>query len=267
MGRVVTSAGWVKGAKVTASTPLFTPCSPPFPALSLWGSAGGARLLWGDRLVSLIFAQTLLSPSWQLIKLLEPSLESEHGRPVPGAPSGELHFPGSLRMGRHRRSHCSAQRSLGQRLGSPSQDGTAALQGWAAQDSIQLASAGSLAKEGADPAGSGHAPGAGAAAGAGPAQPFLLPLTPHSTAGTPGQYCHSLCQGPHLAPALLQHQCSLCTWLQLCWVASRTPHPALGLGGKYSFLPVSQGCSNASHCSPPTCEAAGGMCPNCDTGH
>lgn len=123
------------------------------------------------------------------------------------------------------------------------------------------------AKEGADPAGSGHAPGAGAAAGAGPAQPFLLPLTPHSTAGTPGQYCHSLCQGPHLAPALLQHQCSLCTWLQLCWVASGTPHPALGLGGKYSFLSVSQGCSNASHCSPPTCEAAGGMCPNCDMGH
>lgn len=197
-----------------------------------------------------------------LIRLLEPSLESEHGRPVPGAPSGELHFPGSLRMGRHRISPCSAWHSLGQRLGIPTQDGTAALQGWAAPDPIELVSVGSLAKEGADPVGSGHAPGAGAAAGAGLAQPFLLPLTPQSTAGTPCQYCNS-----PLPPALLQHQCSLCTWLQLCWVASGTPHPALGLRGKYSFLPVSQGCSNASHCSPPTCKAAGGMCPNCDTGH
>lgn len=83
-----------------------------------------------DRLVSLIFAHDLPSPSWQLIKLLEPSLESEHGRPVPGTPSGELHIPGSLRVGRHKISHCSAWHSLGQRLGIPTQDGTAALEGW-----------------------------------------------------------------------------------------------------------------------------------------
>lgn len=128
--RGVTLAGWLKGTNITTSTPLFTPCSPSVPALSLSGvQLGGLGCSQGDRLLFLIFAQTLPSPSWQLIKLLEPSLESEHGRPVPGTPSGELPFPGSLRMGRHRISHCSAWHSLGQRLGSPTQDGSAALQG------------------------------------------------------------------------------------------------------------------------------------------
>lgn len=151
----------------------------------------------GDRLVSLIFAQTLPSPSWQLIKLLEPSLESEHGRPVPGAPSGEMHIPGSLRMGRHRISHCC---SWGRGLASLHR--LALLPCRDAQGSIQLLSVANLAKAGRDPVGSGPAPGAGAAAAAGPAQPFLLPLTPHSTARTCGQYCPSL-----LPPGVLRHQC------------------------------------------------------------
>lgn len=125
-----------------------------------------------------------------------------------------------------RLSHCCAWHSLGQRLGIPTQDGTAGM----VQDSIQLVSAGSLPKDeqiqwAQDP----H-------------QGLELLLEQHlpSPSSCPS---HPPAQQEPLAnvvtllpPALLQHQCSLCFWLQLCWVASGTPHPALGLRGKYSFL-------------------------------
>lgn len=182
--RRVTLAGSVKGANVTTSTSLFTPCSPSVPAPLQLGMLNCSQ---GDRLVSLIFAQTLPSPSWQLIKLLEPSLESQHGRPVPGAPSGEMHFPGSLRMGRHKISHCCAWGR-----------GLTASTGWHCC-----------------PAGMPRVPSSCSV------HLIWLRRKEIQWAQDPHQGWSCCCSRtcPALPPAPhtpLQHQCSLCTWLQLC---------------------------------------------------
>lgn len=93
------------------------------------------------------------------------------------------------------------------------------------QDCIQLVPAGILAKQGADPG--AQDPQLGLEQDL--PSPFPAPHTP--------QHSRNPLPTLPLSPALLQHQCSLCTWFQLGWVAPGTPHPALGLGTKYSSCP------------------------------
>lgn len=121
--------------------------------------------------------------------------------PCQGLPSGELYFPGSIRMERHRISHCSACGGLGQSLSLapflnrmglllPRDSQPRVASSWSVQKA-QLRKEG--IPQGSCLCGAGCAQRLELLLGAGPARPFLLPLTVHRTGITHCQYHQSLC--------------------------------------------------------------------------